>query len=71
MLLLVNLVTTKLYNTVLVIVDWFTKYAFYIPLTKSLTSSALVEFIFHYILYIYSLPIGIVLDCSLIFTSNF
>ena len=69
--LLVNLVTTKLCNAVLVIVDQFIKYALYIPLTKLLTSSALVKLIFHYILYVYSLPIGIVLDCSLIFISNF
>jgi len=69
--LLVDLVTTKLYNAVLVIVDRFTKYALYIPLTKLLISSALVELIFHYILYVYSLPIGIILDYSLIFTSNF
>ena len=67
----INPVTTKLYNAVLVIVDQFTKYALYIPSTKSLTSSTLAELIFHHILYIYSLPISIVLDHSLIFTSNF
>jgi len=67
----VDPVTTKLCNVVLVIVDRFTKYALYIPLTKSLTSSALAELIFHHILRVYSLPMGIVLDCSLIFTSNF
>jgi len=68
---LVNPVTTKLYNAVLVIVDRFTKYALYIPSTKLLTSSALAELIFHHILCIYSLPIGIVLDYGSIFTSNF
>jgi len=68
---LVDLVTTKLCNVVLVIVDRFTKYAFYIPSTKLLTSSALVELIFYYILRVYGLSIGIVLDYSLIFTSNF
>ena len=68
---LVDPVTTKLCNAVLVIVDRFTKYALYIPSTKSLTSSALAKLIFHYVLYVYGLPMGIVSDCGSIFTSNF
>ena len=67
----INPITTKLCNIVLVIIDRFTKYTLYIPLTKSLTSNTLAKLIFYYILHIYSLPIGIVLDYSLIFTSNF
>ena len=68
---LVDPITGKTCNTVLVIVDRFTKYAFYLATTKMLTSSGLVELLLYYVVQIYGLPLGIVLDWGLIFTSNF
>ena len=59
---LVNPITRNTYNTILVIVDRFTKYALYLTTTKTLTSSSLVELLLYYIIQIYRLPLGIVLD---------
>jgi len=59
---LVNPITRKTYNTVLVIVDKFTKYTLYLATTKTLISSSLVELFLYYIVQIYRLPLGIVLD---------
>ena len=58
----VNPITRKTYNIVLVIIDRFTKYAFYLATTKMLISSSLVELLFYYIVRIYRLPLGIILD---------
>ncbi|KAK4031536.1 hypothetical protein C8A01DRAFT_21262, partial [Parachaetomium inaequale] len=41
--------SNKPYNTILVIIDKFTKYTIYIVTTKALTASTFVELFFDYI----------------------
>jgi hypothetical protein len=42
-------ITGKVYDSILVIVDRFTKYALYIPTTERLTSDGLATLLLHYI----------------------
>jgi len=64
-------ISGKTCNTILVIVDRFSKYALYIPTTTKLTSSGLAELLFHHVIRTYGIPQGIVSDRGSIFTSNF
>ena len=53
--LLVDLITGKTCDVILVIMDRFMKYAIYILMTKWLISSSLVELLLYYIIHPYSI----------------
>lgn len=63
--------TARKHDAILVIVDRFTKYALYVPTTKTLTSSGFAELFFYHVFRPYGLPDGIVSDRDSLFTSNF
>lgn len=62
---------SKTYDSILVIVDRFTKYARYIPTTSKLTSDGLATIFLHTIFKDYGMPNGIVSDRGVIFTGSF
>ena len=59
------------YNCVLVVVDLFTKYAHFVPLTHPFTAVGVAHAFFHNIYKLHGLPAAIVSDRDRIFTSNF
>ena len=59
------------YDTILVIMDRFTKYAHYIPTTKRVTSDTLATIFLDHIFSKYGMPEGIVSDRGTLFTSAF
>ncbi|RYP44155.1 hypothetical protein DL768_009354 [Monosporascus sp. mg162] len=58
-------------DSVLVVVDRFSKYALYIPTTKGLTANGLADLFFVYVFSRFGLPQGIVSDRGSLFTSRF
>ena len=63
--------TNREHDAVLVVVDRFTKYAQYIPTSKTLTSSGFAELFVYHVFRQYGLPAGIVSDRDKLFTSHF
>lgn len=61
----------RIFDSILVIVDRFTKYALYIPCTKRITSDGLANKFLRYVFKPYGIPEGIVSDRGSIFTSAF
>ncbi len=57
---IIDLPCSKSFNSILVLVDLFTKMTYFIPITKTLTSESILNFfsIYKY----HDLPLGIVLD---------
>jgi transposase InsO family protein len=64
-------VTGKVCDSILVIVDRFTKYALYIPTTERLTSDGLATLLLHHVFRQFGIPDGIVSDRGSVFTSKF
>ena len=58
-------------NSILVIVDRFTKYALYIATSDRLTSDGLATLLCHHIFRMFGVPDGIVSDRGSLFTSHF
>ena len=58
-----------MYNTILVIVDRFSKINLYIPTTKKVTSEGLATIILNEVVKRFSIPNGIISDRGTIFTS--
>jgi hypothetical protein len=52
----------RVYNSILVIIDRFTKIAIYIPYNKTCTIEELADIFYEEIIYKYRVPQGIVLD---------
>ena len=67
----VDPLTRKVTDSILVIVDRFTKYALYIAAPKQLTASGLAELLLYHVFRHYGLPDGIISDRGSLFTSNF
>jgi penicillin V acylase-like amidase (Ntn superfamily) len=61
----------RVYNSILVIVDRFTKNAIYIPYNKTYTIEDLTNIFYKEIICKYSVPKGIVLDRGSVFTSTY
>lgn len=61
----------KVYNSILVIVDRFSKYAIYKPVSKQVTSDRLATIFLDRIFKDYSMPKGIMTDYGTTFTSSF
>jgi transposase InsO family protein len=61
----------RTYDSILVVVDRFTKYALYIPCSKHITSDGLANKFLRYVFKPYGIPEGIVSDRGTIFTSAF
>ena len=59
------------YDSILVVVDRYTKVARYVPCTKSLTADALAELFLNTIVRFYGVPKGIISDQGSVFTSKF
>ena len=61
----------SVYNTVLVIINRFTKVTRYIPYKKIINTKQLTKLIIDIIVKDFSLPSGIILDRGLVFISKF
>lgn len=59
------------YDSILVVVDRFTKVAKYIPTTKTCTAASLADLFFDEIVSSYGIPNGIVSDRGSVFTSSY
>lgn len=59
------------YDLILVVVDWYTKVATYIPTQKTITAPELAEIFFEKITSRFGLPDGIVTDRGSVFTSAY
>ena len=59
------------YNSILVIVDRFTKIARYLAIKKTITAEELRELFFFKIAYRFGIPAGVVSNRGLVFTSTF
>lgn len=62
---------SKRFDCILVIVDLFTKYAHFVPLTHPFTVVTIAQVFFQHIYKLHGLPAAIVSDRDKIFTSNF
>ena len=64
-------ISGKMCDSLLVVVDRFTKVTRFIPVNKTITSDGLATVLLHYIFCVYGLPLGIVSDRSSLITSKF
>ena len=60
-----------MYDTILVVVDWYTKGVQYIPTTKKITALQLEEVLIEEVFLRYGAPDGAVTDRGSVFTSDF
>ena len=67
----IDKVNNKKYDSILVIVDRYTKLARYIPCTKNISAEALAELFLHYWFKDQGLPASIISDRGSVFTSKF
>ena len=61
----------KACDSILVVVDRFTKYSLYIPTTERITSDGLATLLLHHVYRLFGIPDGIVSDRGSLFTSKF
>ena len=61
----------QVYNAVLVVVDMFTKYCWYCPCTKDITTDELADLFYDDFIHSEGAPANIVSDCGSLFTSEF
>jgi hypothetical protein len=59
------------YNTILIIVDRYTKIAIYVPYNKTYTLDTLADILVRYVVYRFGVPEGIVTDRGSVFTSDY
>jgi hypothetical protein len=59
------------YNTILIIVDRYTKIAIYVPCNKTYTLDTLADMLVRYVVYRFGVPEGIVTDRGSVFTSDY
>jgi hypothetical protein len=64
-------VTFQRCDSVLVVIDRFTKYGIYIPTVQTLTAEGLADLLFYHVFMRFGLPRGIVSDRGSLFTSIF
>jgi transposase InsO family protein len=62
---------SKTFDTILVVIDKFTKYAHFIPMAHPFTAQTLAQAFFHNIYKLHGLPQVIISDRDKIFTSSF
>jgi hypothetical protein len=62
---------SKRFDCILVIVDLFTTYAHFVPLTHPFIAVTIAQVFFQHIYKLHGLPAAIVSDRDKIFTSNF
>ena len=61
----------KIYNTIYIIVNHYTKIALYLPIVKTITVTELADLFLNKIVYYFRTPRGIIFNYSSIFTSKF
>ena len=61
----------KVYNTIYIIVNYYTKIALYLPIVKTITVTKLADLFLDKIVRRFRTPKGIISDYSSIFTSKF
>jgi hypothetical protein len=61
----------RVYNAILVIVEMFTKYSFYLPCTKDIDAPNLAELLYERIIPIIGMPENLISDRGSLFTSQF
>ena len=61
----------KVYNTIYIIVNHYTKIALYLPIVKTITITKLADLFLNKVVCRFRTPKGIVSDRSSIFTSKF
>ena len=66
-----KIIAGKIADTILVVIDRYTKYAIYIPTTTRVTSDSLVTLLFQNIFERFGIPDEIVSDRGSLFTSKF
>jgi hypothetical protein len=66
-----SMLDNNVYDSILVIVDRYTKLATYIPCTKTCIAETLAELLERYIVNRFGMPAGIVSDRGSVFTSSF
>jgi hypothetical protein len=69
--LLLSTYDRRIYNSILVIVDRYTKISIYIAYNKTYITEDLINLFYKEIIYKYGIPKGIVLDRSSVFTSAY
>ena len=69
--LLPSRVGSHIYDSILVVVDRFTKIAYYVLYRKDITTEGLAESFLREVVCLHSVPCTLVSDCRLILTSKF
>ena len=59
------------YNSILVVIDWYTKIGRYIPYNKIIDTKELIDIIIDKVIYPYSILEGIVIDKGRVFISSY
>jgi hypothetical protein len=59
------------FDSIMVVVDWYTKMSLYIPMKKTITAEEMVTVFLRRVVRYFSILKGIVLDQGLVFTSKF
>jgi hypothetical protein len=62
---------SQCFDCILVVVDLFTKYAHFIPLSHPFSAVSITQAFFQQVYKLHGLPVAIVFDRDKIFTSNF
>lgn len=69
--LLEELATRNFYNSILIIIDRFTKFSYFIPYRELITAEEFAYLFYFYIIKIYSIPLEIIIDRGPLFASKF
>jgi hypothetical protein len=69
--LLLSIRDGRVYNSILVIIDRYTKMSIYIAYNKTCIAEDLIDLFYEEIIYKYGIPKDIVLDRGSIFTSTY
>jgi len=66
-----KLVDRRVYNSILVIYNRFSKLVFYVPVNKTIDAPSLVEVLYYTVILKYGAPKSFVIDRRTVFTSKY